>query len=148
MDKFHFLLADDDSDDRMFFQKAVRSLELPTKLSFAEDGVELMDFLHTNIDQLPDVVFLDLNMPRKKGDECLREIKNNVAMGHMPVIMYSTSPHEDVADILYECGAHYYVRKPDYYMLEKVLQHVLTLLVERKMGQPARDKFMLKINAH
>lgn len=146
MKKFHCMLADDDSDDRMFFEKAIKTLDLPTRVSFAEDGVELIDFLTENIDDLPDVVFLDLNMPRKKGDECLREIKRTPEMRDMPVIMYSTSQHEDVADVLYECGAHYYVRKPDYYLLEKVLQHILTMLVEKKMGQPARDKFILKIN--
>ncbi|MBI2720762.1 MAG: response regulator [Bacteroidetes bacterium] len=117
MKKFHFMLADDDSDDRMFFEKAIKSLDLPTKVSFAEDGVELIDFLTENIDDLPDVVFLDLNMPRKKGDECLREIKRTPKMQNMPVIMYSTSQHEDVADVLYESGANYYVRKPDYYLL-------------------------------
>lgn len=146
MEKFHFMLADDDSDDRMFFERAIKKLDLPTKISFAEDGVELMEVLRRSVNNLPDVVFLDLNMPRKKGDECLREIKNSTEMAKMPVIIYSTSQHEDVADVLYESGAHYYVRKPDYYVLEKVLQHILTMVVEKKMGQPARDKFILKIN--
>lgn len=146
MEKFHFMLADDDDDDRLFFEKAVTRLNLPTRYSFAEDGEELMVFLKNNIEDLPDVVFLDLNMPRKKGDECLREIKQHPKMANMPVIIYSTSQHEDVANVLYEFGAHYYVRKPGYYMLEKVLQHILTLLVEERLGKPAREEFVLKLS--
>ncbi|MBI2721156.1 MAG: response regulator [Bacteroidetes bacterium] len=146
-EQFHFILADDDVDDRFFFEKAIKKLHLPTKFSFAEDGVELMEFLNANIHKLPDVVFLDLNMPRKNGAECLLEIKQNPAFKDMVVIIYSTSQHNDVADVLYDNGAHYYIRKPDYYTLEKVLQHVLTLLIEKKLGRPQRDKFVLMLKA-
>lgn len=146
-EQFHFLLADDDADDRFFFEKAIKKLHLPTKFSFAEDGVELMEFLNANINKLPDVVFLDLNMPRKNGAECLTEIKKNPLLKDMAIIIYSTSQHNDVADVLYDNGAHYYVRKPDYLTLEKVLQHILMLLIEKKLGRPERDKFVLMLHA-
>jgi CheY-like chemotaxis protein len=141
--QFHFLLADDDNDDRFFFEKALKNLLPLTKVSFVEDGEKLMTFLAGSA-ELPDVLFLDLNMPRKNGHECLKEIKLNAAYSKMAIIIYSTSAHDNVADVLYENGAHYYIRKPDLIGLQKVLQHVLFLLIEERIDRPARDKFVLK----
>lgn len=139
------LLADDDKDDRFFFDKALKSLPFPTQLTTVEDGEQLMNYLSENSDNLPDVLFLDLNMPRKKGSECLLEIKQDPQLKDVPIIIYSTSLHEDVADILYKDGAHYYVHKTDFEQLQKTLHLVLTRLIEKKFIRPARDKFILTL---
>jgi CheY-like chemotaxis protein len=68
------LLADDDTDDCIFFKEALEDLSFTTTLSTANDGVELMHFLKARLSDLPDALFLDLNMPRKAGYECLSEI--------------------------------------------------------------------------
>src|SRR5688500_7807458 len=109
----HVLLADDDSDDRYFFEKVLTELPIATHLITVEDGEELVAYLSENSGKLPDVLFLDLNMPRKNGLECLSEIKQNEKLKRLPVIIYSTSMNENVADILYNNGAYYYVRKTD-----------------------------------
>lgn len=141
----NILLADDDKDDRFFFDKALKVLTIPTQLSTVEDGELLMHYLFENVENLPDVLFLDLNMPRKKGSECLLEIKQNPSLKEIPVIIYSTSVHEDVADLLYKNGAHYYVQKTDLDELEKTLQYVLTMIIEKKFIRPEREDFILNI---
>ncbi|MBC7383961.1 MAG: response regulator [Bacteroidia bacterium] len=144
--QFHLLLADDDSDDRFFFDKTLKLLQFQTTLTTVEDGEKLMNYLSTNTTQLPDVLFLDLNMPRKNGSECLDEIKQNEKLKVLPVIMYSTSLHEDVADHLYKTGAHYYIRKTGLNELQKMLKTVLTLMVENKFNRPERDEFILRLD--
>jgi len=139
----HLLLADDDLDDRFFFQKALKVSHIANRLSAVEDGEKLMDFLGKNQDKLPHALFLDLNMPRKNGSECLLEIKKNKALDHLPVIIYSTSLHEEVADVLYANGADFYIKKTGMVELERVLHYVLTILKEKSFVRPDRDRFVL-----
>ncbi|MGZ3902669.1 MAG: response regulator, partial [Bacteroidia bacterium] len=95
----NILLADDDKDDRYFFEKALKTLSIKAQLTISEDGEKLMAYLLKHSEKLPDVLFLDLNMPRKNGAECLTEIKLHEKLKKLPVIIYSTSLHDDVADI-------------------------------------------------
>jgi len=139
----NILLADDDKDDRLFFDLALKELEFPTNLVTVEDGEKLMDYLLKNTEKLPDVLFLDLNMPRKNGSECLSEIKSNPKLSRLPVVIYSTSVHDDIADMCYKNGAHYYVPKRDFNELIKILHHALTLMVKNKFAKPARERFIL-----
>jgi len=140
------LLADDDIDDRYFFDKVLKSLPVRTELATVDDGDKLMIYLAENSEQLPDILFLDLNMPKKNGSECLLEIKQDERLKRLPVIIYSTHRHEKDSDILYEKGAHYYIRKTDMIELAKTLHHILNLMVENKFERPARDKFSLTID--
>lgn len=140
------LLADDDPDDRFFFDLVLKDLSIPTQFTTVEDGVKLMDYLIKHADKLPDVLFLDLNMPRKNGSECLTEIKNNPKLKDLPVIIYSTSLHEDIADILYKKGAHYYIRKTDIVELKKTLNYTLGLMIENNFARPRRYKFVLSLS--
>lgn len=144
--QFNLLLADDDTDDRFFFDKALKILKAPTHLTTVEDGEQLMDYLIKNEDSLPDVLFLDLNMPRKNGEECLDEIKQNDKLKQLPVIMYSTSLHEDVADRLFKTGAHYYIRKTGLNELQKMLQLVLSFMTDNKFERPSREEFILSLD--
>lgn len=143
--KIHLLLADDDQDDRFFFDKTLGLLPIPTRLTMIEDGEKLMRFFFKNSEQLPDALFLDLNMPRKNGSECLKEIKGDYKLKDLPVIIYSTSLHEDMAEVLYKEGAHYYIRKGGLDELEEALHYILTLMVEEKFAKPPRDKFILSL---
>jgi CheY-like chemotaxis protein len=139
----NILLADDDIDDRYFFNKVLQSLPIQTKLETVENGENLMIYLAENSENLPDILFLDLNMPRKNGMECLSEIKKDEKLKNLPVIIYSTHQHERNSDKLYEKGAHYYVRKTDMIELAKALQYILNLMVENKFARPGKDKFVL-----
>lgn len=139
------LLADDDRDDRFFFGLALQELAIPAKLSTVEDGERLFMYLQRHLHKMPDILFLDLNMPRKNGAECLSEIKSNKTLAELPVVIYSTSLHDDVADVLYANGAHYYVRKCDYEELKKTLDQVLNDLVKKKFVRPTREKFCVSL---
>ena len=141
----HILLADDDGDDRYFFRKAVTTLPFQVQLTTVDDGAKLMAYLSENSTKLPDVLFLDYNMPRKNGFECLSEIKSSPVLKTLPVIMYSTYVHDDVADMLYERGAHYYIRKAGLDELQKLIQIILTLTTKGELVRPTREKFILSL---
>ena len=72
-EQVYVLLADDDEDDRFFFAKALNQLAISTKLEVVADGEKLIAHLIKTVDQPPDILFLDINMPRKRGSDCLIE---------------------------------------------------------------------------
>ena len=148
MKKLFVLLADDDKDDRFFFDKALQCLSFPTDFKEVADGEELIDWLLVNKDSLPDVLFLDINMPRKNGVECLVEIKKNPKFNSLPVVMYSTSLMESVADSLYYCGATYYIQKTDFTDLPLLLEKALKLIDKSGCKQPPRNEFILRTKKH
>lgn len=129
--QLHILLADDDIDDCHFFNEALEVLPVDTKLKIVNDGVELMDYLSENTEHLPHVLFLDINMPRKNGFECLSEIKHHEQMKDLPVIMFSTSNERDKINILFKNGADVYIRKPsNFAQLVQVINHALPMAAE------------------
>lgn len=143
--KHNLLLADDDTDDCIFFKEVLEELGIDTTLTVVNDGVELMRLLSKKTDSLPDVLFLDLNMPRKNGFECLLEIKLDDKLKHLPVVIFSTSLDMQVVNLLYEKGAHYYIRKPgEFSKLKKVIHEALTVTSKTKAEQPAKEKFILQ----
>jgi CheY-like chemotaxis protein len=129
--QMNILLADDDIDDRNFFKDALRSLPLTTSLSTVNDGDELMNYLLANTEQLPHVLFLDINMPAKNGFECLEEIKQNEKLKDIPVVMFSTSSEQDKIKILFKTGADVYIHKPsNFAQLVQVIHHALPMAAE------------------
>ena len=138
----NLLLADDVKDDRLFFDIALRDVDTPVRLQAVTDGEKLMTFLSIHIFDLPDIVFLDLNMPRKTGLECLREIKQDPRLCVLPVVVYSTCVREDIADTLYHMGALYYIQKTDIPRLQNVLRTLLRQLIQKKLSRPDRTQFM------
>ena len=114
-----FLIAEDDQDDRLLIDEAFKESLVYNSLNFVEDGVELMDYLrhtgkYSNIKDFPtpDLILLDLNMPRKDGREALAELKRDSHLRYIPVVVLTTSKAEE--DILrsYDIGAAGYVTKP------------------------------------
>lgn len=133
----NILLADDDKDDRLFFENALKEITIPTQLKTVNDGEELMDYLGKSLEHLPDILFLDLSMPRKTGYECLSEIKENIKLKDIHVVVFSTSYTRDkvyelnLANRLFEIGAQNYIRKPgDFKQLRNIIELSLTKLLE------------------
>ena len=142
--KPYLLLADDDPDDCILFQEALEELPISSALTIVNDGDSLMKFLVPKPEPLPDVLFLDLNMPRKTGNECLEEIKQVPGLQNLPVIIFSTSYNVDVVNILYEMGAHYYLRKPaDFSKLRELIGKAVSLTTTTEIKQPGRENFVL-----
>lgn len=136
----HILLADDDMDDRNFFDKALKEIPVPTTLTIVNNGEELMKWLFENENQLPDVLFLDLSMPRKTGFECLAEIKENEKLKELTVIMLTTSftrgidLEDNLKTTLIKMGAASYIRKPvQFSELIRAIHEVL-ITMEEKAG--------------
>jgi len=131
-EKLNILLADDDKDDCFLFREALSELPIKSELSTVHDGEQLMAYLELHKSTLPDVVFLDLNMPRKNGFECLTEIKHTEHLKELPVVMFSTSYprdmcyEQDIIKVLYNIGAKDYIRKPeDFTKLKEVIYKML-----------------------
>ncbi|WP_343695027.1 response regulator [Flavobacterium sp.] len=143
---YNILLADDDSDDCSFFEEALDELSLATTLVTVNDGVQLMDFLtDTSHESLPDLLFLDLNMPKKNGSECLAEIKQIETLKNFPIIIFSTSLDTEIVDVMYQKGATYYIRKPgDYSKLKSVIQNALLTASKNDFKQPDRSEFIIQ----
>jgi CheY-like chemotaxis protein len=147
MSKEHYflLLADDDEDDCLFFKEALDEITVSTDLSMVHDGVQLMNYLEKNTLNLPDLIFLDLNMPRKNGLECLDEIKKDERLKNLPIIIFSTSLDSEIVNNLYQNGASYYIRKPgDFSKLKTVIEKALTVASENNFKQPERANFILQ----
>ena len=133
----NILLADDDTDDRSFFDKALKEIPIASVLVTVNNGEQLMEYLIENADKLPDVLFLDLSMPRKTGFECLAEIKENEKLKSLPVVMYTTSYtrsidfEDNLKNTLNRMGAQDYIRKPaDFEVLKQVIHEALIKLIE------------------
>ena len=142
----NIVLADDDEDDRLFFGEALEQMALQVRLSLYKNGQELMDFLNLPQVILPNLIFLDLNMPVKNGMECLCEIRETPKLRDLSVAIYSTSSSEKDIEETYVNGANIYIKKPNNFTklchtVEKVLQidwqvHRLSL---------SRDTFLMHI---
>lgn len=144
--KLNVLLADDDVDDCLFFEAALKEFLLIETLTAVHDGEQLMQLLMNPEKELPHVLFLDLNMPRKNGFECLSEIKTSQQLKSLPVIMFSTSFEQEVVNLLYKNGAHYFIRKPsEFSQFKKIIQQTLTLMAEGNISQPTKDNFVLTL---
>jgi CheY-like chemotaxis protein len=133
------VLAEDDADDRFFFAKALNELAIDTHLTMVHDGEKLMEYLSEHLNNLPDVVFLDLSMPRKSGFECLAEIKEELNLVDLPVIMFSTLYPQDInyeqsmVKTLLDMGAHHFIRKPSGFKeLKEVIEYSLRKVMENK----------------
>ena len=110
------LLADDDEDDRMMTEDAFRRHRLANEFHAVVDGEELMDFLkrrgkHKDAPR-PDIILLDLNLPKKDGREVLSEIKQDENLRYIPVVILTTSKAEEDVLKSYHLHANCYVTKP------------------------------------
>lgn len=120
------LLVDDNDDDYIFFSDTLKRLYPDIKLTRAEDGRHGMNTLH-EMKPMPDLIFLDINMPRMNGWECLAAIKANQETAHIPVVMFTTSSLKAEISKAKALGANLFVTKPfDYSSFKVVLQNAIS----------------------
>lgn len=143
----YILLVDDDPDEHLLFEDALKELRNAPRLSYARDGRQLMEFLHSDKAELPAIIFLDLNMPRMNGFECLQEIRKTDRLKPIPVVIFSTTSQTQAIDKVYEQGANYYIRKPNTFdMLKEVIERMLEIDWANNHNQPAKENFVLNKN--
>lgn len=145
-DYLKIVLADDDADDRLFFEEAFEELKIKSIVSTFNDGDVLMDFLNKEESNLPDLLFLDLNMPRKSGMECLEEIKANPKFNSIAIAIYSTSASDEDVEKTFIKGADIYIKKPnDFEILKNVLSEVVTINWQYRTSGLNKDNFLLSL---
>jgi DNA-binding NarL/FixJ family response regulator len=138
----HLMIVDDDEDDRNLFIEAFKEIAPDKIITYAQDGIHLVEQLEF-IE--PDVIFLDLNMPRKNGLESLRELRCSDKYANLPVLIYSTAADHAHIDSTYKLGANLYIQKPvSYQDIKKIIRKLLAIKLDDICPQPPRNKFLLK----
>jgi len=138
------LLAEDDEGDCLLFKEALKELPVSAELTMVNDGEQLMRLLAEKAKSLPDVLFLDLNMPRKNGFVSLGEIKSDPILQQLPVIIFSTNIQQSKVNQVFRHAAHYYIRKPTKFLeLKEVIYKVLTLVAQENIFLPGKENFVI-----
>lgn len=122
----NIILAEDDEDDQMFFRDALQEISSEIDLHINDNGEELMSALTKECSLIPDIIFLDLNMPIKDGFTCLQEIRVNDKFKNCPVIILTTSNNPEHIELAYQFGANLFVSKPNnFYDLKTTLNNII-----------------------
>jgi CheY-like chemotaxis protein len=108
-----FFIVDDDIDDQDLFIEAVSEVDKTIKCMSVSNCEEALDLLRNKKINLPDMIFLDLNMPRLNGKQCLAELKKEAHLAHIPVIIYSTSSEKRDIEETSRLGAAHFLTKPN-----------------------------------
>jgi CheY-like chemotaxis protein len=147
-DALDILLADDDEDDRIFFKEALQEVRIKTNVTMVNDGLQLMNYLNHPSNPLPNIVFLDLNMPVKSGFDCLMEIRRNNRFRDLAIAIYSTSSSDENIEEAFVQGANIYIKKPnDFSLLKNTLEHVIRLNWQYHTSGLKKENFLLNINS-
>lgn len=137
-------LAEDDEDDFLLFKEAIKDHNEPVSLNWVKDGDELMKILKTKQAEKPDMVFLDINMPRKNGFECLTEIRQDEMLKYLPIIIFSTSNDSALVSWMYNSGANSYLCKPtDFNQLKAAIRKAIGMDWKTRTPYPPLKDFLL-----
>jgi len=140
------LLVDDDADDRNTFNDALSELKIQTNLTLLEDGRTLLEYLENSDNRMPDILFLDLNMPYKSGVECLKEIRQYSKYNDLSIAIYSTSSTDKDIEDTFIHGANIYIKKPNNFAkLKKVLSDVVNMNFQFHNSGLNKETFLLNI---
>ncbi|MBP0903689.1 response regulator [Mariniflexile gromovii] len=143
---FNIILADDDEDDRMLFSEALEEISIQTTLSLFKHGQELLDYLFQPNVKLPNLIFLDINMPILNGIQCLTEIRNNSLFKDVFIAMYSTSSSEKDIEDSFQNGASVYINKPSCFnKLCEIVEKTLKVNWHEHTSNLNKDTFLLRI---
>lgn len=140
------LLADDDEADILLFKEAFSEIKIKTLVLAVNNGDVLMQLLNEKDAILPHVLFLDLNMPRKNGIECLKEIRSNEKLKNISIAIYSTSDTEKDIEETFLNGANIYITKPsNFNTLKQVLEKAVMMTFAYQDQSLNWDNFLLRI---
>jgi CheY-like chemotaxis protein len=106
------VLTDDDIDDQYFFQMALRQSGEEAELHIYDNGILLLEALTEGSVPLPDVIFMDYNMPCKNAVQCVEELRRHNHLQHIPVIILTTAISPAEMKNAYQKGATACIRKP------------------------------------
>lgn len=145
MKNLKICLVDDDQDDREIFQEAFNDLNSGNDLSTFNNGLEVIDYL-TSVEVIPDIIFLDLNMPLIGGLETLREIRKNERLKTLSVAIYSTSSTDKDIEETLAAGANIYITKPaSFSSLKDMLKKVIKMNWQYLNSELDKDNFVFAV---
>jgi CheY-like chemotaxis protein len=130
--KVSFFLIDDDIDDREIFILALKDIDSTIKYTTAKDGAEALNFIEQNENFIPNFIFLDLNMPRVSGRECLVELRKITRLQKIPIYIYTTSSSDRDKLELLNMGATGFITKP--YTIKKLVE-ILSQIILTTIGK-------------
>ena len=134
-------MADDDKDDFLILKEAAEKAGETFQVSYAANWIELWRFI---LKTVPDLLFLDINMPVKDGIECLQLIRNERKYDCIPILMYSTSVSKVDVDKAYKNGANYFIVKPNAIDdITSIIKKLLSMGKEALLSVPPRDEFVM-----
>lgn len=143
---FKVALVDDDEDDRFNFMEAFGMLKIKTELLLFNDGQEFIDYVDVDSNIMPELIFLDLNMPRKNGIDCLKYLRKRKNGNELFIAIYSTSSAIKDMDMTFTNGANIYIQKPtNFDILTKVIDRTLKTCYQYKTSHLSRENFLLKL---
>jgi len=142
-EKLHIILAEDDRDDQLFFKTAFKGLKLDYSLTICNDGDELINYLNLAKD-VPHILFLDLQMPRKNGMQCLKEIRSNSRYRDMTVAIYTSFASAENHEETFILGANVFIKKPrELSELNKILLEVIYINWQYICDGLNKENFMI-----
>ncbi len=145
LEHINILLAEDDIDEQYFFTAAMKEVAQPTNITIVADGEKLTEYLMHEELVLPDVIFLDILMPRKDGIACLKEIKSCNKLKEIPIVMYSGSIGNQYVLTCYENGATYFLEKGNYLQLSECISKLL-VMIGITATQATMEEFRFKLD--
>lgn len=144
MENSAVLLADDDKDDAEIFQEALENACPSAYFVRTPNGSKVFEYLGNPENRIPDIIFLDLNMPEMNGWQCLAKLKNTGAYQSIPVIMYTTSSNPRDKQIAYDLNAHGLITKPSNpKILEKVLETIICKINSTDLRSAINDAYLI-----
>ncbi|MGO4771228.1 response regulator [Flavobacterium sp. W22_SRS_FK3] len=146
-ENIRILLTDDDQDDRDFFADAVEDMHLNFPVEFCKNGSELLNRLYNRNLVIPDIIFLDLNMPVMSGFETLQQIREDDLFKHIPIIaIYSTSASQEGVKNTFRLGANAYIVKPnDFSDLKKLIKKIIEMDWKEKSEHSKFESFIIAL---
>ena len=120
-----YFIVDDDPDDQQFLIEALIENDPSCRCFTASDGQEAITGLSDATIPIPDVIFLDLNMPLMNGSECLAALKRATFLQHIPVIIYSTTSNiEEIREIMGQGASYFLMKKPSFKELREEISSI------------------------
>jgi len=148
MERLNLLLADDDSDDCLFFEEALAEIAPDATIQVKKDGEEVLNYLFNPQSILPDIIFLDLNMPFIDGVKCLEEIRQSNRMNDIFIVMNTTTASQREIDLSFEKGANLFLIKPNSFSeLQNSIEVILNLDFKTLIQRRQREQFVFNLKS-
>ena len=140
---YRVFLIDDDEDEYLLFQQAISELNIDVDVRYINNCAEMLELLEKG--DIPDLLFLDLNMPIISGRECIKKIREKLK-DKLSIIIYSTSKYQLDVDGTHEDGANLYVIKPNTFDgLMQTLKAVFAIDWRKNFYLPPKEHYLLQV---